>query len=116
MNWLSEVERRFSRSGHAADPDVVLELAQHAQAAYETARADGVTPADATTRVQQYLDLWCADPARLRPRPVRHPIVDPPPAGSRGWTGFWHDVTYGIRLMRRQPGFALVATLLVAIG
>ena len=29
---------------------------------------------------------------------------------------FWQDLRYGLRLLRRQPGFALIATLVVGLG
>ena len=29
---------------------------------------------------------------------------------------FWHDVRYGVRLLRREPGFAVVAMLTMALG
>jgi len=103
MQWSSEVERRLSRADRPADPDVVLELAQHAQAAYEAARADGLAAEAATERVRQYLDHWCADPRPLHRRPARTPAVQAPAMAARGWTGGLHDVMYGIRLLRRQP-------------
>ncbi len=119
MNWPAEIERRLSTRGEPADPDVVLELAQHAQSAYETACADGLSGDEAIARVKELLDLWCADPARLMGRP-RRPLAigldSDPPFTSRGRAGFWQDVRYGMRLFRRQPGFGLVAAWLIALG
>ena len=40
MNWQAEIESRLARAAADPDPDIVLELAQHAAAAFERARAD----------------------------------------------------------------------------
>src|SRR5437762_1700983 len=38
------------------------------------------------------------------------------PTSANPWTGLVHDVWYGLRLLRRQPGFALIAILTIALG
>jgi hypothetical protein len=43
MDWHAEVTAEFTRRGIAVDDSVVEEMAQHARAAYDAARADGLT-------------------------------------------------------------------------
>lgn len=116
MNWQSEIESRLARAGADPDPDIVLELAQHAAAAFERARADGLDEAAAHARVATMIDAWCADPAAVRRRPRRDVAIDPPAANSRGFVGFGADLRYGLRQLRRQPGYALTAILVSALG
>jgi hypothetical protein len=55
MSWRADVVRAFARHGRIVDDTVVEELTQHADAAYEAARGDGMSAADAerTTRASR---------------------------------------------------------------
>jgi putative ABC transport system permease protein len=115
-SWAPYIRSRLTATDAAPDESVVLEWAQHAEAAFAAARADEATVEDADVRVRALIDEWSAHGAGLARRPHRPAAVDPPPAVSRGWTGVWQDFRYGVRLLARQPGFAAVATLLIAVG
>lgn len=122
--WKSEIVGTLNR--HAAGAtltatelaDVVEEWAQHAEAAWSAARADGLSEAEANVRVEKQIDGWCAKLASAPRRRSTAPSVPPPAAASRGLTGLWQDVRYGWRVLLKQPGFALVAiaTTALAIG
>jgi putative ABC transport system permease protein len=115
-SWAPYIRSRLTATDAAPDESVVLEWAQHAEAAFAAARADEASPEDADARVRALIDDWCANAAGLERRPHRPAAVAPPPAISRGWTGVWQDFRYGVRLLARQPGFTAVATLLIAVG
>jgi putative ABC transport system permease protein len=115
-SWAPYIRSRLTPTHPAPDESVVLEWAQHAEAAFAAARADEATEEEADARVCALIDEWCAHVTGLERRPHRSAAVDPPPAGSRGFTGVWQDFRYGVRLLARQPGFAAVATLLIAVG
>jgi predicted permease len=117
MDWTTHIRTALSGGSAAPDDDVVEELRQHADAAFEAARSEGLTAAEAEMRVRAQLDRWCQDPRVSGRRPRRRPVVvEVPSSGSRGSTGFAQDVRYGLRLLVRQPGFTLVAVVVTALG
>ena len=117
MRWSEEIRSAFAGRGAVADEDVVAELAQHADAAYEAARAEGLPADQARAQVATLIEGWCRT-RRVRRRRHRSAVVPAPPAGSSGLSGLALDVAYGLRLLRRQPGAALltVLTLALAVG
>jgi putative ABC transport system permease protein len=116
LDWPGRIRAALAAHQHTPDADVVEELAQHAAATDEAARADGCDVAEATRRVDALIAAWCADASRLRRRPARQPMPPPPPADGAAWAGLMQDVKYGMRLLRRQPGFTFVAILTMALG
>lgn len=55
----------------------------------------------------------------MRPRPAPAPPLDPRPFGARfvqGVMGMLHDIRYALRLMRRQPLFASLTIVTLALG
>ncbi|PYV06927.1 MAG: hypothetical protein DMG10_00485 [Acidobacteria bacterium] len=118
MDWKSRVRAAFAGASHMPDEDVIEELAQHARAMYDTARADGCSHEEAEQRLVAQLDRWRLDAASLRRSSRRPPAVEPPPAASASspLAGLSQDVNYSLRLLRRQPRFALLVTLTMALG
>ena len=114
MDWRAKIRAELSG---ACDDDVIEELAQHARAEYETARADGATAEEAETRVSDLLARWRADADALRRRSRRAPAVEAPPSAQPALlAGAGRDVRYAARLLQRQPRYALVAILTMALG
>jgi hypothetical protein len=104
-------------ASHTPDDDVIEELAQHARAMYEAARADGCSRDEADRRLADQLDRWRIEASALRHPSHRPPAVEPPPAESSSrLTGLAQDVRYAARLVRRQPRHALLTILTMAVG
>lgn len=111
----ADIASRLAAAGHAVDHSVIEELAQHAEAAFASARAEGLEPHEAAARVSALIEGWVAEGARLRHR-SRAVTVEPPPAGSAFLIGLLYDVRYAWRLAWRRPGAALLAAATMALG
>jgi len=120
MDWIARVCRGFEDGSAAPEPDVIAELAEHAAALHEAARADGCSPEDADRLVSVAIQRWRDEAATLT-RPVRRrPAVAPPStmAPARLLGAVAQDIGYALRLLRREPRSACltVALLAIAIG
>jgi predicted permease len=102
------------------DPDVLEELAQHADSAYAELRADGLSEADALARLDALIAGWRRDPSALNRVVQRAPAIVPPPAAPEArqslLAGSFADAIYGWRMLRARPGAAAVTILTVALG
>jgi predicted permease len=116
MDWKSRIRTAFTASAHLPDDDVLEELAQHARAMYDGARAEGLSHDQAEGRVTAQLYRWQRDAADLRRRARRPPVVEAPRAGSLHWAGLAQDARYAGRLFRRQPRYTLLVCLTMALG
>jgi putative ABC transport system permease protein len=117
MSFDNRIRASLSRAGHTPDDDVVEELAQHARALYERARADGESRDEALRRVDVQVALWAADAGLMTRRTRLAPAVVAPPATGSLWTaGLLSDIRYAGRLLGRQRGFALLVILTMALG
>src|SRR6266542_1892395 len=117
MDWTARIRAAFAASPLVPDDDVVEELAQHARALYDAARAEGLSHDEADGRVAAQLERWRRDAAALRHKSGRAPLIEPPQAGSSTrFAGLVQDVRYAGRLLRRQPRYALLVGLTMALG
>ena len=113
-NWGARLREAFASS--AIDDDILDELAQHAESAYDELRADGATEQDALGEVDRLIDGWRTDPRALR-RVVKRSAAVVPPSSTRAFaSGALADALYGLRLLRARPGYAAIAILTIALG
>ena len=117
MDWKDRVRSVFQGSEQMPDDDVLEELAQHARAMHAAARADGSSADEADRLVDDLIERWRVEAGGLRRTSARLPAVEPPPAAPASrFTGLTQDVRYAARVLRRQPRYALLATLTMALG
>ncbi|HZR22045.1 MAG TPA: ABC transporter permease [Vicinamibacterales bacterium] len=98
------------------DEDIVAELADHVAATYDSVRAIGGDADEALRRIDAQIALWASDVESLRRRPKRLPAVAPPQPSSSALTATRQDIRYAWRLIRRQPGYATVLVVTMALG
>jgi len=116
MDFGDRIRRALRTGSGPPDEDVVEELAQHAEATYQAARAEGASAAEADARVEEQLAAWHADPGALQ-RPRARRLAEPPSGRSSRWLGLLQDVRFTARVMlRRQLRFALLTTATMALG
>jgi putative ABC transport system permease protein len=113
MDWHAHIRAAFPAA--VPDADVIDELAQHAAATYDAARADGFGEDEARRRVDDQVRLWVHDASMLR-RPMHRTPVSPPAAAAPRIVGVVHDFRYAARLLRRQPGYSAVVIATMALG
>src|SRR5688572_13510171 len=116
MDWKVRIRETCSVDGRPLDDDVLEELSQHAAGAYETARAEGRSHDEAERDVEVLLAEWRQTAPALRRRPQRPSYVERPAGGVSLLAGIVQDARHGVRLLRREPGFAIVAILTIALG
>lgn len=115
-DWKRRIAHALASAGHAVDDDVVEELAQHAAAAYASARAEGIEEDHAEARVAKMIATWVAEGGRLKRIRRTAPAIEPPPERTSHLVGLLHDLRYAWRICWRRPGPALVAALTMALG
>ena len=112
--WQQRIESAFAGSG--LDRDILEELAQHVEAAYQSHRADGLSEPEASQRIAALIEGWRTDPGSLH-RAIKRTVAVIPPAASRSLaSGTLADAVYGLRLLRKSPGYAAVTILTIALG
>ena len=119
-NWRADVRQRLDKIGIAPARlgSISEEVAQHLEQRYEALIARG-TPADEAERVVlQELDdsdVLTREIRQIASHSVEAPLVGS--SGGRRWLEtVWRDLQYAARTLLRNPGFALIAILTLAVG
>ncbi len=96
---------RLARRPRPLNDDVERELAFHLQMEIDARVRAGMTPADA--RRTALRDFGGVDRVREEVRDVR---------GATFWDELRQDARYGVRMLKRSPGYALAAILTLGLG
>ncbi|HEX5473479.1 MAG TPA: ADOP family duplicated permease [Vicinamibacterales bacterium] len=111
-DWQAVVRQRLR-----AEPDVVAELAQQLEQAYEAALADGLPDADARARAEAQVPDW---PGLARAvADARAPLAAPVPLRARlalAAAGVSSDTRQAVRGLFRAGGFAAAAIATLGLG
>ncbi|HEV2424147.1 MAG TPA: permease prefix domain 1-containing protein [Terriglobia bacterium] len=114
-DWHNLAQERLRPLGlrAPAELDLTVEIAQHLEGHYQELLSGGVAEDEAYERTLAELD----DVYRLRAGSERSDVMpkrDAVPAGDTKpgnlMDGFWRDLRYGGRTLRKSPLFALAAT------
>ena len=101
------------------EAEIVEELSQDLEERFEKALREGASEEEAKQLALEELvqpDSLSAQLKRLK-MPLRQPLLTIGANKTRHrFVGFWDDIRFGVRMLRKQPGFAVVAILTLGIG
>jgi putative ABC transport system permease protein len=119
-DWKSDIRKRLAslRLEPTRESEIVEELASHLEDRYQELRADGSSEAEAQITAQNELSneqLLVRELNRVERKygTERFELG----AGRKNMLGnLWQDTRYGLRLIRKNPGFSAVVILTLAVG
>ena len=106
LDWNKRIHSALGRGASPPDAGVIEELAQHARAMYECARADGCDPDEADRLVDVQIAIWAGDSVVRKHRASPGAGTQEAVTGRSSWAaGLFNDVRYACRL---SPATVLV--------
>jgi hypothetical protein len=111
MDWKSADTRNLQRRRPGAGRGGARGAQSARLGAYETARAEGRSHDEAERDIVALLAEWRRPRSNAAPAAAPAHRVEPARDGVNLLAGVVQDARHGLRLLRREPDFALVAIL-----
>jgi putative ABC transport system permease protein len=119
--WRIEIEKQLAGLNlpPAREAEIVEEVAQHLEDRYQELVAGGATEGEARrTALKELSDeaLLARGLRRVEQEAIQEPVV--PGVGGKGnfLASIWQDIRYGLHALAKNPGFAAVTVIVLALG